>query len=140
MLRYLFADSSPQIGVNWLWVSEKACQKKGVVQILEAVWSLAEAFTTLNWNDPDALSNCLSDPSLQRQSQILRDGILMYTHTPVVLGSARATQIHEASAMLHAVAMTTGAHQEEVCPKFHPNMRTPGNQTPLVVVISGWWL
>ena len=54
--RYLWMDSSPQIGRNWLWIQEHAIRQDKALEVLTAMWSIIPSLQ--RWADgPEGIPN-----------------------------------------------------------------------------------
>eukprot|EP00971_Amphidinium_carterae_P352866 6492757-Amphidinium_carterae.1 len=110
LCHYLYCDSSPQLGMNLLWVCGKTVRRSLIVTVMEAAWVLIERLKAIDWREERAAMDIVLQPDILQASGVLRDNIHPYVHVPVVLGSATASAADEANAMVHAIAMTVGAY------------------------------
>lgn len=111
--RFLWADSSPQWGRNWLWIQEHFISTAQAVELLRAAWCLIDELRLLP-RQPDAHEDArdrsLQSASIHAAARLLKKGIAKVIHTPVILGSGQCGEVQEAAALCHALVLLCGGN------------------------------
>ena len=107
MQRYLWMDSSPQIGRNWLWVQEHVLPQAKAVHLMYQVWELIAHMSAV---EPDQLRDydVVSPPHIRALCKSVMLNLRHHVHTPVALGSGMAKEVHEAAAVAHVCSLAAG--------------------------------
>ena len=107
-VRYLFADSSPQVGRNWLWVSESRIELqhlRKLVGVHREMVARMRYLVTAFYNDELGLETLCCDDLLVHCAATLAAGICEHTFTPVALGASQGDVAGKAKALAHMMAL-----------------------------------
>ena len=114
--RYLLADSSPQVGRNWLWVMEITIERSVIIhlcisacRLATAVADVVQQYRAAAQNDGDGddalLQELAGDWQMAEDCCFLQEHVHAFTHIPVALGGREAGAVQEARALCHALAL-----------------------------------
>eukprot|EP00971_Amphidinium_carterae_P352764 6492726-Amphidinium_carterae.1 len=92
-VRVGWADSSPQLGADWLLMLSQHVPEDKVVSVFHASLALARR------NDS---GHAMDEDTMDEHEETLRTSITMSAHIPVGLGSGETSLAHKASALVHA--------------------------------------
>ena len=113
-VRFMLADSSPQVGRNWLWIDETRVMRAHLIRVCQSHTALClqARIVALRWQRQEealwrseALLESLTSPELMQHAKELERCIVEHTYTPVSLGKWQSDVIGKGMALCHAMGL-----------------------------------